>query len=176
VILSDPAWAFRNYTDSKNGAAVAHYDVMSTEEICQLPVAESAAKNCALCLWVPYAKLPDGLEVVARWGFDFKTVLFSWTKTYANGNPYMGLGWYTRAGSEICLLGVKGSMKVESRCVLSTIIAPRRKHSQKPDEQYERIEKLWPGRRYLEMFARSRRPGWDCWGKEAPVSEENLCC
>lgn len=91
-----------------------------------------------------------------------------WVKSKKDGSGFAtGMGHYTRANSEPCLLAMKGRMPVAARDVLSIIHSPRRKHSQKPEAQYEKIERLYPGRRYLELFARQRtRPGWAYWGNE----------
>ena len=103
------------------------------------------------------------------WGFTYKTVGFTWVKCRlkAIGEPLdpiksfaFGGGYYTRANPEVCLFGVRGKPKRLRRDVRQLIIAPRRKHSQKPEEAYERLEQLIAGP-YVELFARQRRPGWD---------------
>lgn len=95
--------------------------------------------------------------------------------TIIPGNEYCGLGFYTRKNNEICLLGLRGRLPVKSRSVLSNILARRRKHSEKPDCQYERIMALWPGEKYLELFARKRyNDQWTVWGYEAPKEESTL--
>jgi N6-adenosine-specific RNA methylase IME4 len=81
---------------------------MKTSDICALPVQQLAADNCALFIWGTYPKLPDLLQVVSAWGFEYKTVGFQWIKTYKSGKPFWGLGRWTRANSEPCFLATKG--------------------------------------------------------------------
>ena len=101
------------------------------------------------------------------WGFTYKTIGFSWVKSNKNGEGFkIGMGFYTRANVELCLLGVRGKMPVMARDVRQVIYAPPREHSRKPDEVYERIERLYPGMSYLELFARQRWQGWSAWGNE----------
>ena len=173
VILADPPWSYKSRWGDmeKHGAATSHYSTMTLEDIMAMPVADLAAKNCALFLWSVNPKPQEALGVIKAWGFRHRTKGFCWVKTYANGKPYCGLGMYTRSGNEDCLLAIKGSMPPASRSVRQVITAPVRKHSQKPDEIYERIEALYPNARKLELFARSSRPGWDSWGDEAPTYE-----
>jgi len=166
VILADPPWSFKTWSDKGKGwSADNHYNVMSIDDIKALPV--PAADNCALFLWVTFPLLREGLEVMEAWGFDYRTQGFTWVKQNKKSDSlFWGMGYYTRANAELCLLGVKGRMPVEDRGVHSVIWSPVREHSRKPDEQYERIERLYPGANYLEMFARYKRDGWDSWGNE----------
>lgn len=136
-------------------------------DILELPVAELAAENCALFLWATWPMIFEAPRVMNAWGFTYRTNAFTWIKSKKNGTGFfMGMGYYTRANDEPCLLGVRGRMPVADRGVLGLIYAPVRGHSQKPEEQYEKIERLYPGMRYIELFARTRRPGWDAWGNE----------
>jgi N6-adenosine-specific RNA methylase IME4 len=167
VILADPPWRFDVWSPRGEGrSASRHYPIMSIEAICRLPVADLAADNCALFLWTTWStifKYP--LRVFEAWGFTYRTEAWIWVKQSDKGWQ-MGTGYYTRANSEPCLLAVKGTMPVEDRGVLALICQPRRQHSQKPDHQYELIERLYPGKRYLELFAREKRSGWHVWGNE----------
>jgi N6-adenosine-specific RNA methylase IME4 len=155
-----------------------HYATMSLDDIKALPVARSAAKDCLLMMWAVDPMLPQALEVGAAWGFKFKTVGFVWAKerkvTSQRGDAFdepdqkrfpMGTGYWTRANPELCLLFTRGNPKRVSAAVRKLLIAPRREHSRKPDEQYARVEALVAGP-YLELFARSPRPGWANWGNE----------
>jgi N6-adenosine-specific RNA methylase IME4 len=168
VILADPPWTFATYSAKGKGrSAEAHYDCMSLPEIRELPIAGWAAEDCALFLWATDPLLPAALDVIAAWGFTYKTVGFYWVKSTKDGAGFpMGTGYYTRANPEQCLLATRGHPKRISRSVRKLIVSPRRLHSQKPDEVYERIEGLSPGP-YLELFARGQRPGWDSWGLES---------
>jgi N6-adenosine-specific RNA methylase IME4 len=107
-------------------------------------------------------------EVIEAWGFAYKTGGFEWVKTNADGSLFMGMGYHTRSNSEPCLLATRGrGLDRLARDVRQAILAPRREHSRKPDEQYARIERLYgPGIRRLEVFARTAWPGWTAWGRE----------
>jgi N6-adenosine-specific RNA methylase IME4 len=169
VILADPPWAFEVWNrDTGNGrSAESHYPTMSLDAICSLPVADLAADNCALFLWAVWPSIFDAQKVIEAWGFAFKTLGFEWVKLTESGMGFhIGMGYYTRANPEPCLLAVRGSMPVAVHDERNLIVSPVRRHSQKPDEQYRKIERLYPGRRYLELFARRKRAGWDAWGNE----------
>jgi N6-adenosine-specific RNA methylase IME4 len=119
-----------------------------------------------LFLWATDPSLPQALEVMAAWGFVYKTVAFTWAKTTKDGTGFpIGCGYWTRANPEQCLLATRGRPQRLSRAVPQLVLAPRREHSRKPDQVYERIEALVPGP-YLELFAREQRPGWDSRGYE----------
>ena len=175
AILADPPWGFQCWDgmDKKvaSRGSVTPYQTMSMDEIRALPVAELAADDCTLFMWVVWPTLPEAISIIEAWGFKYKTCAFCWLK----GDPYrlfaleedvyMGLGYWTRANSEVCLLATRGKPKRLSAGVRQGILAPRREHSRKPDCVHERIERLVAGP-YLELFARQRRPGWDSWGNE----------
>jgi N6-adenosine-specific RNA methylase IME4 len=167
VILADPAWQYRVYDagDAAHGAARSHYDTMPLDAIRRLPIAALAAPSCALLLWATMPCLPDALTVMQAWGFDFKTVAFTWIKLTQRGLPAVGLGHYTRGNAELCLLGTRGRPQRRARDVAQVIHTRRRQHSRKPDEQYPRIMRLFDGP-YVEIFARQQWPGWDVWGNE----------
>jgi N6-adenosine-specific RNA methylase IME4 len=162
AILADPPWRFRTWSTKGDGRAPP-YARMSLAEILALPVAELAAPDCALFLWAIDPMLPEALEVIAAWGFTYKTVAFTWVKTSGAGGYPIGCGYWTRANPETCLLATRGRPKRVARDVRQLIISPRREHSRKPDEVRRRIERLVAGP-YLELFARERAPGWDAWG------------
>jgi N6-adenosine-specific RNA methylase IME4 len=180
VIYADPPWRFATYSDKGKGrSAEAHYDCLSLEEIKALPVADWAARDAVLLLWATDPLLPRALEVIEAWGFAYKTVGFYWVKLNKSAAPitlgngpllserdfFTGLGFWTRANPEPCLLATRGHPKRVAGDVQKLLIAPRRQHSRKPQDAYERIERLLPGP-YLEMFARQSRPGWDGWGNQ----------
>lgn len=169
VIMADPPWTFKTWgpkgLDTKS--AERHYTTMELEDICNLPIDALAADNCALFLWAVWPSIFDAKEVIDSWGFEYRTLAWVWLKSNKHGFGFFtGLGYYTRANSEPCLLAVKGSMKVESHSIQSLIYSPIRNHSQKPWDQYRKIEALYPNRKYLELFARNKREGWDSWGNE----------
>lgn len=171
VILADPPWDFETWSENGNGrSACQHYKTMSFEDICSLSVQDIAAENSVLFMWVTGPCLEYGLEVIEAWDFEYKTQAFVWVKTNPRGiGIFMGNGYYTRANAELCLLATRGEpLPVAAHDVSQIILSPVREHSRKPDEQYTKIERLYPGKRYVELFARRARPGWKTWGLEAP--------
>jgi len=170
VILADPPWEYKVWDkDTGQGrSAESHYSTMNIEDICALPIANLANENCALflwCVWPSIFEYPQ--KVINAWGFRYATKAFTWVKSKKGNMGFaMGMGHYTRANDEPCLLAVRGNMSVQAKDVLSIIYAPRREHSRKPDDQYGKIERLYPNMKYLELFARKRREGWDVWGNE----------
>ena len=175
VILADPPWSFETWLHRGQGrGASQHYQTMATAEIAALPVADLAAGDCVLFLWGVWPLLPDALEVIASWGFTYKTCGFVWVKQTARAatlwadldNLFMGLGYGTRGNSELCLRAARGAPKCRTHDVSQLILAPRRQHSRKPEAQYDRIERLYDGP-YLELFARTKHDGWDGWGDQA---------
>jgi N6-adenosine-specific RNA methylase IME4 len=168
AILADPPWHFKAWSDETGSgrSASQHYNLMSIDDIVALNVGEMAAENCALFLWVVDPMLPDALRVLEGWGFTFKTRAFSWVKTNRrSGGLFTGMGYWSRANPEDVWLGTRGSPKRLSASVHRVIMSPVREHSRKPDEICNRIENLVGGP-YLELFARSERPGWDSLGNE----------
>lgn len=145
----------------------AHYATMPTEDIMRLPVGELAAKDCALFLWVTMPKLFEAQRVIKAWGFEFKTVAFVWVKRNPNANTlFWGLGCWTRANAELCLLATRGKPKRLARNVHQVIISPVEEHSKKPGETRRRIEALMGDVPRVELFARQYTPGWDVWGHD----------
>ena len=167
-ILADPAWEYRVW--SKKGAgrsAEHHYPTMSIADICALPVADLADKDCALFLWVTFPLLPDAFKVIEAWGMTYKSVAFAWVKTCRKSDGWhIGMGHYTRANAEICLLATRGSPKRVSKSVRQLIVSPVEEHSKKPDEARDRIVQLFGDVPRIELFARRRADGWDAWGNE----------
>jgi N6-adenosine-specific RNA methylase IME4 len=180
IIAADPPWQFQTWSARGGGrSALRYYPTMSTDAICSLPVAKIAASQSVLFLWTIFTRLPDALDVMACWGFVYKTVAFTWVKTNKDGSPFMGLGYYTRQNAEVCLLGVRGASRLSASSlqrvaadVSSVVLSPRREHSRKPNEVYQRIERLFGPAKRLEMFAREARPGWTPWGLGAPTGDE----
>ena len=176
TILCDPPWAFRTY--QRDLALVQrgpdqYYPVMSLADIKAMPIGDLAARDCALFMWI-IDPLPDAaMEVAAAWGFTFKTISFVWVKAREHYNPVPGMGYWTRKQTEQCWLFTRGSPPRLGKGVEQIIYCPRGEHSAKPDVQYERIEALVGGP-YLELFARSQRPGWTAWGNEVGVRDGGL--
>ena len=168
VILADPPWAFRTWGGkdvTPHRTAVDHYSTETVRQLAQIPVADVAADNCALFMWVVSSHIDQAIELGQAWGFTLKTNAFTWVKLTKDGKPKMGMGYWTRKGSEQCLMFTRGKPKRLSCGVREVILAQPREHSRKPDQQYQRIEALVGGP-YLEMFARQAYPGWDAWGNQ----------
>jgi N6-adenosine-specific RNA methylase IME4 len=183
TILADPPWRFRTWNKATavkrrgsrgtNVSASVHYKTLSLEEISALPVGEYAADDCALFLWACWPTLLDALDVIKAWGFVYKTCGFDWMKAHTgqidmfrdDGDALCGMGYWTRANSEPCLLATRGKPKRQHRDVRMGIIEPRREHSRKPDCVHGRIERLVAGP-YLELFGRQERPNWTVRGDE----------
>lgn len=156
TILADPPWDI-GQMDGRYGAH-KHYDLMPLERITHLPVADLAADNAHLYLWVINGAIREGIDVMEAWGFTYRAPL-TWIK------PRYGLGQYLRQQTEHLLLGTRGRAPVKFRGQGTWMYAPLQDHSHKPEEQYAMIERLSDGP-YLELFARRRRPGWIAWGNE----------
>lgn len=190
VILADPPWQYRTWDNRKSipsgrkygdASAAIHYDTMSVCDIGSLPVTDLVISDCVLFLWATWPNLTDAFDVISIWGFEYKTCAFCWTKAHATQvelfqddiKGSLGMGYWTRANTEPCLLATRGKPKRKSAAVRQAIIEPRREHSRKPDCVHERIEQLVDGP-YLELFSRRQRKGWVMWGNEVSKFTEAL--
>ena len=171
TVLADPPWQFQNRTGkmAPEHKRLTRYSTMKLADICSLPVADMLDETAHLYLWVPNALMPEGLEVLKAWGFEYKTNLI-WYKIRKDGGPDgRGVGFYFRNVTEMILFGVKGNKArtlQPGRSQVNIIRSMKQEHSRKPDELYDLIERCSPGP-YLEMFARGVRPGWTSWGDQA---------
>jgi N6-adenosine-specific RNA methylase IME4 len=184
VVAADPPWKFKSRTalQSTNWHsrrdADKHYDSMTIADLCLLPVADVAAKDCHLFMWTTGPCLRQAFDVMDAWGFRYSTVAFTWAKLLQSHNPmqlrmvptigadfHTGLGLTTRKNAEFVLLGRRGSPRRLRKDIRELIVAPRRQHSRKPDEFFERVQQYAAGP-YVELFSREQRPGWTCWGNE----------
>ena len=169
IIYADPPWQYKVWSKKGKGrSAESHYSCMSKEEIQNLPISKICDENCVLFLWVTYPCLIEGLDLIKAWGFEYKTCAFSWIKMNKNQNtPFVGMGYYTRANNEICLLATKGKpLKRISRNVEQVILSKIQEHSRKPDAIRDRIVNLFGDLPRIELFARKQTEGWDVWGNE----------
>lgn len=169
IIYADPPWTYQTWSGKgkEKKSAENHYECMSREAIQKLPVKELAADDCVLFLWVTFPCLEEGLELIKKWGFTYKTCGFTWVKRNRKRDSFFwGLGYWTRANAELCLLATRGNPKRVSRGVHQICDARIREHSRKPDEIRERIVQLCGDLPRIELFARQRVAGWDCWGNE----------
>jgi N6-adenosine-specific RNA methylase IME4 len=144
---------------------------MSLSEICALPVDSIAAPDCALFLWTTFPMMKEALKVVEAWGFSYKTAAFVWVKkNKISDSLFWGLGHWTRANAEVCLLATKGNISRVSKSVHQVIVTPIEAHSKKPVETRRRIVELMGELPRIEMFAREYPEGWDVWGNEVSSS------
>lgn len=176
TILADPPWRFQNKTGkvAPEHRRLSRYATLTLDEICALPVARFAAPVAHLYLWCPNALLPDGLRVLAEWGFTYKANIV-WHKVRKDGgSDGRGVGFYFRNVTELILFGTRGKNArtlAPGRRQVNLLATRKREHSRKPDEQYRLIEACSPGP-YLELFGRGIRLGWSAWGDEADDSYE----
>jgi len=173
VIYADPPWAPDN--KGVQGAASKKYNVMKIEDICNLPVKDISAEDSLLFMWWLASMPLEALKVVDAWGFKFKTMTcFSFLKETSPGKDHFGMGFYSRANQEQCLVARRGKNIVKEHNVTQNIREYYPGHSCKPDGAYEKIEELCGDVPRIELFARRLRPGWDSWGNQCPVDEEDL--
>jgi len=178
TILADPPWRFSNRTGkmAPEHKRLSRYSTMSLQEIMELPVPQIIAPKAHLYLWVPNALVLEGLEVMKRWGFTYKTNL-AWFKIRKDGGPDgRGVGFYFRNVTELILFGIRGTSNrtlSPGRRQVNIIISRKREHSRKPDEIYDLIERCSP-KPYVELFARNARRGWWQWGNELGSYEPKI--
>lgn len=174
AIYADPASKFKTYSENGMGrSADHHYPTMTFDEMAALPVAEVSAPDVVLCCWATWPNLKNYLALIEAWGFTYKTCAFDWMKAEVSTvdlfpdpkSADMKMGYWKRSNSEPCLLATRGKPKRANADVRMGIIESARQHSRKPDCVYGRIERLVPGP-YLELFARTARPGWSSWGNQ----------
>lgn len=170
IIYADPPW---QYNDKLDASRRLRYNVESSKDIGQVPVWDLADANCVLFMWVTMPKLPEAFDVISDWGFTYKTCAFTWVKTITKGRSLAwGMGSWTRANPELCLLAVKGKPRRINAAVHSVVISPVREHSRKPDEVRDLIIKLCGDLPRIELFSRQKIDGWDCWGDQAPIARK----
>ena len=166
IIYADPAWTFKTWS-KKGGIKSPKYEVMTINDIKKLPIDNIADKDCVLFIWVTYPLLKEGLDTIKQWNFHYKTCGFSWIKKNKKTDSlFWGLGYWTRANNEICLLATKGKPKRISKSVHQVVIDKIREHSRKPDCVRDRIVKLCGDLPRIELFAIEKTKGWDVWGNE----------
>jgi len=168
VIYADPPWDYKGQKQHgkggiDTGGAVSHYSTMTLKELKKLDVVGRWANDdCLLFMWATSPHLDQAIDLMKVWGFKWATVGFVWDK--ARVNP----GFYTMSQCEIVLIGKRGKIPQPrgARNVRQLVMHKREKHSKKPDEVSERIEKMFPTQRKIELFARQKRKGWDSWGDD----------
>lgn len=182
IVYADPPWRFKNWSMKelsergekwarKNGRSP--YPVMTTEDICKLPVADICAKDSLLYLWATGPKMTDAEQVAVAWGFEIVTHLgFTWVKQNPSGiGWHFGCGYYTHANAEIVIIGKRGrGVPRMDKGVSSLVVYPRGEHSRKPPTVRHRIARLHGDVARVELFARQAAPGWAVWGNEVEPS------
>lgn len=153
------------------GMAKQHYSTMPTKEICSLPIRDICTDKAVCFMWATFPNISEAIKVLEAWGFTYKTAAFVWVKkNRVSDSLFWGMGAYTRANAEVCLLGIskktKSSEIVKSHAVHQVIIEKVKRHSEKPDEIRKRIVELLGDVKRIELFAREESEGWDCWGDE----------
>ena len=177
IIYADPPWSYQN-GGVPQGGVNAQYPTMKLEDIKALPIKDLADNPCVLLMWATFPLLKEAFEVIEAWGFEYKTLGFSWIKTNKDGSPFFGVGYYAKSNAEVCLLAVRGNghSLVKSNKVSSVILSAKSKHSKKPDIVRNKIVELFGDIPRIELFARNEGnknlfnenvlDGWDSWGNE----------
>lgn len=179
IIYADPPWQFSN---SKTGgslksSAQSKYMTTSIEDLKAMDVNSLAADDALLVMWWVGSMPQEAIDLVNAWGFTLKNMNgIVWNKLTKNNNPHFGMGFYTRAGSESCLIATKGKFKPVSRSVRAVFRAEEQiqfegkilRHSEKPKQVRELIIELAGDLPRLEMF--NRDDSWDVFGNESKNS------
>lgn len=173
AIYADPPWHFETWGEGSNRNVTSKYPTMQLSDMAEMPVGDLAADDCVMFMWVVWPKLFEAIDLLKAWGFTYKTCAFCWIKAddrqpdmfTESVSVQVGMGYWTRANSEVCLLATRGKPKRLNADVRQGIVEPRRQHSRKPDCVPTRIERLIEGP-YLELFARTKREGWTVWGNQ----------
>jgi len=186
IIYADPPWLYGKFSNTEGSRLYSYdpkfkitpYDGMKLDDIKALPVADMADKDAVLCLWVtmPMIKEIFDAKLIEAWGFNYKTVLFTWIKHNKNVPGYWkGLGYYTRSNVEMVLLGTRGKgIKVIKKDVGQIIDSPIGKHSAKPDIVRQKIIRLFGDLPRIELFARTKVFGWNTWGNDPKLGNNQL--
>jgi len=172
VLLIDPPWSYYGQQD-KWGAAAKFYQTMSDEEIISLPISNLLNTRAVVFVWATAPRLDIALDAICAWGLFYRGVAFTWVKTKRNGAPIKAQGVRPSIVKPTCEFVLVASnikkgrpLPLASESIVHTVLAPVGEHSSKPEDVQDRIEKMYPHSSRLEMFARRKRSGWDCWGNE----------
>lgn len=178
IIYADPPWSYKVWSEDKKvaqGTAKHHYQTMSIQDICNLPINKIADENCKLFLWATPPCLQEALQVMKAWGFEYKTIVFCWVKTNPKSKtPFFGIGHWTASNCELVLAGlVKGGrLNRQSKSISQIDMTPRGEHSAKPDSIRKKIVQLCGDVSRIELFARKEEglfndlEGWDVIGND----------
>ena len=167
IIYADPPWTYANPKNNDPSMGGITYPTMTLEEIKQMPIQDMSEKDSALFLWATMPKLQEALDVIEAWGFTYITCAFTWVKLNPLGEGiYSGMGHWTNGNAELCLFAKRGAPKRQAKNVKQIVMAPRGRHSAKPDEVRDRIVSLLGDLPRVELFARTSADGWDSWGNQ----------
>ena len=167
IIYADPPWLYNDTLGGKAKMGAMPYPCMTQDEIKSLPIHALAAKDSVLFLWATMPKIQEALDTIKAWGCKYKTCAFCWVKQNPkSGGIYAGLGRWVQGNAELCLLATKGHPHRKRKDIKQIVMSPRGRHSEKPNEVRERIVSLMGGGNMIELFARQKIDGWDCWGDE----------
>jgi len=171
IIYADPPWSYRD--KACNGGASKHYNTMTIDDIKNLSVKEISDDNCILFIWATNPLLPECFEVIKSWGFEYKTIGFTWLKTNKKNTSkfFFGLGRWTRGNTESCLIATKGKINRVCNNISQLVISPLREHSRKPDIVRKLIIDLVGDLPRIELFARQSNSSWDVFGNEVDLFE-----
>lgn len=166
MIVADPPWDFALHSEKGgNKSAQKHYRCLPLEQIKAFPVVDLAAENCLLMMWATAPMLHQQMTVLDAWGFKYKTEMI-WRKTTPSGKQTFGPGYVVRGSHEPILIASRGSPEYIAKNIRSCFDGVRREHSRKPEEFYPLAERILPRGKRIELFSRTNRKNWDCWGDE----------
>lgn len=174
IIYADPPWFYDDKALAGNRGAGCKYDLMTIDELCSLPVRDISDKDCVLFIWGTWTHNKEVHRLIESWGFEYKTVGFVWIKKFATGRNFMGMGRWTRANIEYCLIATKGKPKRIDAGISQIIESIPAKHSSKPDIVRKRIIELVGDLPRIELFARTKIHGWDTWGNDEKLNLQPL--
>ena len=176
VIYADPPWEYKQSGSKTNsrGMAKQHYNTLSTDDICNIPVRNICQEQAICFMWATFPNIAEAIKVMEAWGFKYKTAGFVWIKENKKSDSlFWGMGAYTRANAEVCLLGTSKKTKareiVKKHNVHQVIITKIRRHSEKPNVVRGKIVELLGDVPRIELFARQKVDGWDCWGDDMNI-------
>lgn len=179
VIYADPPWTYKQQGKTARGIAANNYPTMTTEDICNLPIDRIKTDTTILLMWATFPNISEALKVIDAWGFIYKTAAFVWVKKNKRNKDtnFWGMGAYTRANAEVCLLAISKNTKateiVKRHDIHQIIESSVLRHSEKPNEVRVAIEALLGDIPRIELFARQEVEGWDCWGNEVNLNENS---
>lgn len=166
IVYADPPWDYGSFPSTSDANA---YPLMATKDICALPVDQIAHPDAVLFLWTVMSKLPEAFKVIDAWGFRYVSNGFTWIKTNSRAKTLVrGMGYWTSQNAELCLVAKRGRPQRKEAFVCSVVVGPRGRHSQKPDVVRDLIVRICGDVPRVELFARTKSPGWDVWGNELP--------